>query len=146
MHSLEMVVEIRVLPRKGEVDQGDLPADGPSRYSIRKYLTTGMAPVFGPRIPRPTRLDPYKECLRSHVAAAKLDWIPLQQRLLGSLMVAVDFHREYVVEKVAEAHRLRGGRLGDSVLLSRDPPDLEGFAKSGDPVFLQVHRPTTRAS
>jgi transposase len=41
---------------------------GQDRKTVRKYVAQGLvAPVYGPRQPRPTRLDPYKDYLRQRV-------------------------------------------------------------------------------
>src|SRR5918994_830121 len=39
---------------------------GVDRKTVRKYLARGLeAPVYGPRQPRPRRIDPFVPCLRS---------------------------------------------------------------------------------
>jgi transposase len=60
MHSLEMVVEIRVLARQGKAIKQIARETGLSRNTVRKYLRTEASPAYGPRAPRPTKLDPYK--------------------------------------------------------------------------------------
>ena len=38
--------------------------------TVRKYLASGLErPVYGPRAPRPTVIDPYKEYLSERVKA-----------------------------------------------------------------------------
>lgn len=76
MHSLEMVVEIRVLARQGKAIREIARKTGLSRNTVRKYLRTEAPPIYGPRAPRPTKLDPYKGYLRERVESAKPDWIP----------------------------------------------------------------------
>jgi transposase len=75
MHSLEMVVEIRVLARQGKTIKEIVRETGLSRNTVRKYLRTEALPVYGPRSPRPTKLDPYQAYVKGRVEAAKPDWI-----------------------------------------------------------------------
>jgi transposase len=43
---------------------------GIDRKTVRKYLARGLvAPVYGPRQPRPRRLDPFLPYLRERIAA-----------------------------------------------------------------------------
>lgn len=43
---------------------------GLDRKTVRKYLNAGLqAPVYGPRAPRPRRLDPYRDYLKARVQA-----------------------------------------------------------------------------
>lgn len=44
--------------------------------TVRKYLTEGEEPKYGPRGPRGSKLDPYKQYLDSRVKAARPQWIP----------------------------------------------------------------------
>jgi transposase len=76
MHSLETIVEISVLARQGKSIKGIARDLGISRNTVRRYLRTGGPPNYGPRAPRPTKLDPYKTYLQGRVRAAKPDWIP----------------------------------------------------------------------
>jgi transposase len=76
MHSLEMVVEIRVLARQGKTIKEIVRETGLSRNTVRKYLRTEALPVYGPRSPRPTKLDRYQAYVKGRVEAAKPDWIP----------------------------------------------------------------------
>ncbi|MGE0621626.1 MAG: IS21 family transposase [Pseudomonadales bacterium] len=76
MHSLETSVEISVLARQGKSIKGIARELGVSRNTVRKYLKRKGEPVYGPRLPRPTKLDPYKDYLTERVEAAIPDWIP----------------------------------------------------------------------
>lgn len=49
---------------------------GCSRNTVKRYLRDAQASRYGPRGARPTKLDPFKEYLRSRVEAAKPHWIP----------------------------------------------------------------------
>ena len=76
MHSLEVVVEIRVLAKQGKKIKEIARDLGVSRNTVRKYLRTDLEPRHGPRAPRPTKLEPYKSYLLKRIDAAKPDWIP----------------------------------------------------------------------
>ena len=76
MHSLETVVEIKVLARQGKSIKEIQRELGVSRNTVRKYLRSEEVPRYGPRAPRPTKLDPYKGYLLERIAAASPDWIP----------------------------------------------------------------------
>lgn len=49
---------------------------GVSRNMVPKYLQHKGPPAYGPRLPRPTKLDRYKDYLTARVEAAIPDWIP----------------------------------------------------------------------
>lgn len=83
MHSLETLVEIKVLARQGKSIKGIARELGVSRNTVRKYLRDDARVIYGPREPRSTKLDPFKSYLLERIAAAKPDWIP-----------AVVLHRE----------------------------------------------------
>lgn len=76
MHSLEVIVEIRVLARRGRSIKEIARELGVSRNTVRKYLRHDAPPQYGPRAPRPTKLDAFKPYLLERVEAAKPDWIP----------------------------------------------------------------------
>ena len=110
MHGLEMVVEVRVLARQGKSIKEIARETGLSRNTIRKYLRSEALPVYGPRAPRPTKLDPYKGYLRERVGAAKPDWIPATvlireiqaQGYPGGISQLKAFLRELKPQPVAE--------------------------------------------
>ena len=58
LHSLETVVEIKVLARQGKSIKEIQRELGDPRNTVRKYLRSGEVPRYGPRAPRPTKLDP----------------------------------------------------------------------------------------
>jgi len=49
---------------------------GCSRNTIKRYLRDEQARHYGPRAPRPTKLDPYKTYVVSRIEAARPHWIP----------------------------------------------------------------------
>jgi transposase len=49
---------------------------GCSRNTVKRYLRNARASRYGPRQPRPMKLDPFKEYVRERIAAAKPRWIP----------------------------------------------------------------------
>ncbi|MCX7065448.1 MAG: IS21 family transposase [Proteobacteria bacterium] len=76
MHSLETMVEIKVLARRGKSIKGIARELGVSRNTVRKYLRDAARPKYGPRLPRSLKLDPFMTYLQDRVVAAKPDWIP----------------------------------------------------------------------
>ena len=72
----EQRVEIRVLARQGKGIRAIARELGISRTTVRRYLADPAARGYGPRAPRPTKLDPFTEYLRERVAAARPHWIP----------------------------------------------------------------------
>jgi transposase len=49
---------------------------GCSRTTVKRYLRDQAAARYGPRHPRPTKLDAYKAYLLERIAAARPRWIP----------------------------------------------------------------------
>ena len=49
---------------------------GCSRNTVRRYLRDEAAARYGPRQPRPTKLDPHKAYLLERIDAARPRWIP----------------------------------------------------------------------
>jgi transposase len=72
----EQRVEIRVLARQGKGIRAIARELGISRTTVRRHLADPAAGGYGPRAPRPTKLDPFTEYLRERVAAARPHWIP----------------------------------------------------------------------
>ena len=52
--------KLQELRREGLSISGISELTGFSRHTIRKYLLDPRTPVYGPRVPRPSKLDPYK--------------------------------------------------------------------------------------
>ncbi|MCY3819803.1 MAG: helix-turn-helix domain-containing protein [Gammaproteobacteria bacterium] len=70
MVRLREIVMIRDLKRQGLGISAIAKQTGLDRKTVRKYLEHGMeAARYGPRRPRPRRLDPYADYLRQRVAA-----------------------------------------------------------------------------
>lgn len=70
-------MEIHVLNAQGHSIRAIAQQLGVSRNTVRKYLRDQAAePIYPPRAPRPTKLDPFKGYLNERIAAAKPHWIP----------------------------------------------------------------------
>ena len=75
MLTQEQCVEIRVLSRQGKSIRGIAKELGVSRNTVREHLRDPRARRYGPRLPRTTKLDPYRAYLESRIAAAHPRWI-----------------------------------------------------------------------
>ena len=69
-------MEIRVMARRGMRIREIARELGCSRNTVKRYLHDGKASRYGPRQPRGTKLDPFKDYLRERIEAAKPHWIP----------------------------------------------------------------------
>ena len=69
-------MEIRVMARRGMRIREIARELGCSRNTVKRYLHDGKASRYGPRRPRGTKLDPFKDYLRERIEAAKPHWIP----------------------------------------------------------------------
>ena len=49
---------------------------GCSRNTVKRYLRDARASRYGPRAPRPTKLDPFKQYVCERIETAKPHWIP----------------------------------------------------------------------
>jgi transposase len=76
MLTQEQAVEIRVMARRGEGVRAIARQLGCSRNTVRRYLREADARRYGPRAPRPCKLDPYKDYLRQRIEQARPRWIP----------------------------------------------------------------------
>jgi transposase len=76
MLTQEQAVEVRVLKRQGKSIRAIARELGLSRVTVRRYLREPGARRYGPREPRPTKLDPHVEYVLSRVEAARPKWIP----------------------------------------------------------------------
>lgn len=75
MLTQEQRVEIRVLSRQGKSIRGIAKELGVSRNTVREHLRDPHPRRYGPRLPRVTKLDPYRAYLESRIAAAHPRWI-----------------------------------------------------------------------
>ena len=75
MLTQEQRVEIRVLSRQGKSIRGIAKELGVSRNTVREHLRDPRPRRYGPRLPRVTKLDPYRAYLESRIAAAHPRWI-----------------------------------------------------------------------
>ena len=76
MLTQEQSVEIRVLRRQGMGVRAIARELGVSRVTVRRYLKDPRRQRYGPREPRPTKLEPYTDYLLGRVEAARPKWIP----------------------------------------------------------------------
>jgi len=72
----EQAVEIRVLARRGASVREIAKYTGASRNTVRRYLRDEDACRYGPREPRPCKLDAFREYLHERIEAARPHWIP----------------------------------------------------------------------
>ena len=75
MLTQEQAVEIRILERQGRSIRQIMRETGLSRNTVRKYLRGGQA-QYGPRQPRPCKLDAHKGHLLERIEQARPQWIP----------------------------------------------------------------------
>lgn len=76
-------MEIKVLARRGMKIREIARQLGCSKNTVKRYLRDTTAGKYGPRKPRPTKLDPFKDYILTRIEAARPHWIP-----------AVVLHRE----------------------------------------------------
>ena len=76
MLTQEQAVEIRVLRRRGLGIRAIARELGCSRTTVKRYLCDEAAARYGPRQPRPTKLDAHKAYLLGRIDAARPRWIP----------------------------------------------------------------------
>jgi AcrR family transcriptional regulator len=71
----EQAVEIRVLRRSGLGLRAIARELGCSRTTVKRYVRDEAAARYGPRQPRPTKLDAHKAYLLERIVAARPRWI-----------------------------------------------------------------------
>jgi transposase len=76
MLTQEQAVEVRVMHRQGQSVRSIARELGCSRNTVRRYLREAGAARYGPRAPRPSKLEPYQGYVLERVNAAKPHWIP----------------------------------------------------------------------
>ena len=76
MLTQEQAVEIKVLARRGVAIREIARQLGCSRNTVKRYLHDPQASRYGPRQPRPTKLDPFKSYVEGRIEAARPHWIP----------------------------------------------------------------------
>lgn len=72
----ERCMEIQILRKQGMSLRDIAREMGVSVNTARKYLKQDGPPRYAARAVRPTKLDAFKDYLRSRVEAARPDWIP----------------------------------------------------------------------
>ena len=76
MLTREQAVEIRVLARRGMGLREIARQTGLSRNTVRRRLRQPEVDHYGPRAPRPMKLDPFKAYIEERIEAARPRWIP----------------------------------------------------------------------
>jgi transposase len=76
MLTQELAVEIKVLARRGVAIREIARQLGCSRNTVKRYLKDEQAARYGPRQPRPTKLEPFKSYILERIEAARPHWIP----------------------------------------------------------------------
>jgi transposase len=76
MLTQEQAVEIWVLKKQGRSIRQIAREMGMARNTVRRYLREQRTVRYGPRKPRPCKLDEYKALLQERVEQARPDWIP----------------------------------------------------------------------
>jgi transposase len=76
MLTQEQAVEVRVLARRGAKVKQIARELGISKNTVKRYLRDPQAGRYGPRAPRPRKLDAYLEYLQGRIEAARPRWIP----------------------------------------------------------------------
>jgi len=76
MLTQEQAVEIKVLARRGVPIREIARQLGCSRNTVKRYLSNANAVRYAPRLPRPTKLDAFKDYVLERIEAARPHWIP----------------------------------------------------------------------
>lgn len=76
MLTKETQVEIHVLHKQGKSIREIARLTGSSRNSVRKVIRGEAKAAYGPRKPRSSKLDPFRDYVRERVLAASPDHIP----------------------------------------------------------------------
>jgi transposase len=69
-------MEMSILRRQGKSLREIAVETGTSVNTVRKYLAAEGPPRYGPRAPKPGKLEPFKDYLVKRVEAARPHWIP----------------------------------------------------------------------
>ena len=76
MIGVELAMEVRVLAKHGKGVREIACEAGASRDTVRRYLRREEAVRYPPRAARPTKLDPYRDCIVERLRAAAPETIP----------------------------------------------------------------------
>jgi transposase len=76
MLTQEQAVEIKVLARRGVAIREIARQLGYSRNTVKRYLSDTHVARYRPRVPRPTKRDPFKAYVLERIEAARPYWIP----------------------------------------------------------------------
>src|SRR5574340_1444455 len=95
MLTQEQAVEIRVMARRGMAIRELARELGCSRNTVKRYLRDVTASRYGPRSPRPTKLDPFKAYLRERIAAVSAG-------MQNSSVVGIEFSPPILDQEIAD--------------------------------------------
>lgn len=76
MLTQEQAVEMWVLKKQGRSIRQIAREMGMARNTVRRYLREPRTVRYGPREPRPCKLDAYRAFLHERIEQARPDWIP----------------------------------------------------------------------
>jgi transposase len=103
----EEVMEVRVLHRQGMSIRGIARTTGLSRNVVRRYLRSPEAPRYNRRVPRSSKLDPFKNYVAERLRAAAPSRIPATVLLIelrtrgyqGGITILKQFVAGFLPEK-----------------------------------------------
>jgi len=136
MLTQEQAVEIRVMARRGEPVRSIARQLGCSRNTVRRYLREAEATRYGPRSPRPCKIDAFKKYLLMRVEQARPRWIPATVLMRESTCWTCSWLH---LLKSWSLHQTRGGSLS-----SVDHPQEGGSVDRLAHAVRQIHQPLRR--
>jgi transposase len=133
MLTQEQAVEIWVLKKQGRSIRQIAREMGMARNTVRRYLREQRTTRYGPRNPRPCKLDAYKGFLHERVEQARPDWIPATVLLreiqaagyaggisqlkayLAPMKANRLLHHAHIVQISGESYRLKDKRKAGAI-------------------------------
>jgi hypothetical protein len=144
MFAKELQVEIQVLARQGKGIREIARLLQCSRKAVRRVLRGKAEDRYGPRAPRPTKLDPYTEYLRERIEHAKPDRLAAtvggrDLRDIDSGFIELDEGSDLATIDLAGVTRLRATQRGLRCRLVASSIRLQHFERP----ISSIHAPTT---